>query len=196
MLVVVTLFVSTFGLSSAQENWELVKSKKGVDVFAREVAGADIKQFKAEYRFKSNANDIVELIKDPAKCVKWVSDCATSKAVGEQLDHQFSIYRKIDNPWPFKDSDYVLTFNVAEENNTTTINFEDANQLAQSNKCCNRMPMIKGVWQIEQDNEYVNITFTYHFDPGVKVPAGLVNAAFPDMPIEQLTNIKTLLAGS
>jgi ribosome-associated toxin RatA of RatAB toxin-antitoxin module len=190
----ITLVVSTFSWSS-NSAWELVKSENEIDVFARKVEGTKIKQFRASTQMRTEVAKLIELIKDPEMCEQWVSQCVHSKLMSENGENQFSIYREINNPWPFKDNDYELQYNINQDADTkvVTITFNNVADGFHNDDCCKPIPMIQGQWQFKPTGDgLIDVSFLYHFDPGAGVPSGLVNSAFPEMPIEQLTKVRTL----
>ncbi len=194
IVLTITLIVSTFSWSN-NGSWELVESENGIDVFARKIEGSKIKQFKAKIKIKTEMEQLIAVLKDPSICESWIPECAYSKLISETNENQFSLYRKINNPWPFKDSDYVLEYkiNTNDQNGAVTVTFKDVKNEYTNEDCCKPMPMINGKWEfVHEANGVMDVSFFYHFNPGAGVPAGLVNAAFAEVPIEQLSKLKTL----
>lgn len=181
------------------EGWELAKDKSGIKIYTRSVVGSKINEFKAITEMETSVDKLVELYLIVDKCTLWLPDCETSRVVNKVSDKEFTVYRRVANPWPIKDRDYVLWFNVGEKNEAgeVDIQFNDIKNILPEEKCCVRMDMVKGFWKFTPSTAgKVIVTYQYHCNPGGGLSPGLINAALPDLPVETLTNIKKMISGT
>jgi hypothetical protein len=187
MLLNLILFIPTVGLFD--DGWEVKKEQDGVKVLARNVEGAEINEFRAIMEMKTTVNKLVALYLDVDKGTEWEPNCTYAKLVQKISDTELYIYRKINNPWPFKDMDYIIRINLTQntESGEALIEFEDVKSVVPRYECCTRMKMMKGFWRFTPSEDgHVVVTYQYHFQHGFRLPASLINASFPSAAIATL----------
>lgn len=190
MLLSLILFIPTAGGSAA--DWKLKKEKDGIKVFARNVEGSDVNEFQATMKMKTTVSRLVALYLDVDRGTEWEPNCTSAKLVKKISDTELYIYRKINNPWPFKDMDYVIRINLTQntESGEALIEFEDVKNVLPAYECCTRMKMMKGFWRFTPSEDgHVVATYQYHFHHGFRIPASLINASFPSAAIATLTQM-------
>ena len=98
----------------------------------------------------------------------------------------------INNPWPFKDADYVIQINLTQNTETgeALIEFENVKNVVPDNECCTRMKMMKGFWQFTpSEDDHVVVTYQYHFHPGGNPPSAFINMSLSSLAIGTLTSM-------
>lgn len=199
--VVVSVFISLTASAdsgeSAESAWRLAKDKEGIQVFKRDVEGYSINEFQGVATIKTTVAELVDLYTDTARCVDWVPECKSSKLLDRVSDSELTVYTEINNPWPFKNRDYILSLKLAPHPQNPAgvrITYSDVKDEMPKNKCCVRMEMMRGFWDfVPAGNGGVEVTYRYHFHPGGKLPGSVINSALPDMLFESLENMRNLL---
>lgn len=92
----------------AHEDWELSKSKNGINVYTRQADGAKIKEFKAVVTVTAKMVALETLIETITEYPDWQANIATAKILREVSPTQQYIYYTTDVPWPVKDRDIIV----------------------------------------------------------------------------------------
>lgn len=194
LILMLGLFAGAESFAEEAAEWKFEKEEDGVKVYTRAVSGYSIREFRAVAAFAAEVDQLLNIYLDASKCVAWVPDCKYSEIHYSAQTQDYTLYRAINNPWPFKDMDYVLAVHVErQEGGGAVINFHDI-AAEQTRECCNRIKQMKGYWQFKQlPSGLVEVTYQNHFVPAGKVPAGMINSALPNFPIDKFARLRKLL---
>ena len=129
------------GSAIGEEKWELIKEKDGLKIYTREFPGSDIKELKAVGRIKAPVKRLVDIQFDMQNQTQWVPLCKTARLIKKISDSQVQVYREIDNPWPFRNSDYVVELNLKSDEQTgeSTVEFHEVKDAYPAQDCCGRI---------------------------------------------------------
>ncbi|MCX7552270.1 START domain-containing protein [Marinicella sp. S1101] len=115
MKLIMTLMLACLVMAAAgaEENWQLVKDKDQIQIFATQKTGHKLKHHKAETEINKDVDTILAALQDTAACPEWVYQCITNKMV-EMIDVKQRIYHtSIDSPLWFKSRDFYLQSDVS-----------------------------------------------------------------------------------
>lgn len=189
------LLAATTGSGHAKEpetGWQFERDQDGIQVQTRPVAGFDVIEVQGSTTLRTDVDQLLALYRDPDRCVDWIPSCAESHRVSQSSDERFSLYRRLANPFPFKDRDYVLDIVVQRDtaNGEVVIRYQD-NKTAPENRCCVRMDRLVGFWRFTpMADGRVAVLYRAHLLPGGGFPDSIVNKSVPDMPFNTLTALK------
>jgi START domain len=172
------LAVLSSGIAMADEGWALIRDSDGITVFTRHIEGSPIKELMAVGKMKTAVSRLVEIQFDVAGQTRWVPLCNSARLVKKVSDSQFQLYRKIDNPWPVADRDYVVDVELQmnQETGAAQVEYQEVLGVVPAQKCCVRMERLRGYWKfVPLENGLVEVTYRMHLLPGGGSPAAFVN---------------------
>jgi hypothetical protein len=166
------------GSAIGEEKWELIKDKDGLKIYTREFPGSDIKELKTVGRIKAPVKRLVDIQFDMQSQTQWVPLCKTARLIKKLSDNQVQVYREIDNPWPFKNSDYVVELNLKSDDQTgeSMVEFHEVKDAYPAQDCCGRMSKLRGFWKFAPvESGVTEVTYQVHLHPGGKSPSAFIN---------------------
>lgn len=102
--------------------WSKSKSGGGVIVFTRPVVGSDIKEIKATFELSCSLNSAVACVIDIANYPKWIYATSESRVLKVTGPTEFSIYQRINTPWPLDDRDICGNYVMKQDPTTLDVN--------------------------------------------------------------------------
>ena len=113
-LVIIIILVFGQGAKFAQADWELVKDKDEVKIYARDIKGFAGKEFKGVCIIDQSIEIVGAVLFDIPAYKKWFHNCLEIKKVphAESTDLDFILYVAINAPWPLWDRDSVYKTNA------------------------------------------------------------------------------------
>jgi len=174
------------------QGWDMVSNENNVTVYTRNVAEHDINEVKAETKLKATVSQLVALFMDVEKCGLWAENCKSAKIMKRKSDNEFTLYRMMENPWPFSNRDYLLqvTLDTSVETGTVLISYEILKGDMAKNECCIRSNIVKGYWKFTPASDgFTEVINQFHEDPAGALPASLLNNVMPSLPVNLLAEI-------
>lgn len=176
----------------AQENWELQKEKDGIKVYTSEVAGSEIKAYKAEAVMEGKLSSFVAALLD----VDHFHELFTSNKYSETIEFKDTVlihYTQTNAPWPVKDRDGVFKLSMSQHHGTKAvrIKIKVLNNIKPLDDDYVRLKKADGYWLLYPlDHNHVEVTYQMHADPGGSIPDWVVNAFIVDGPLDDMANLR------
>lgn len=193
-IIIVFLFFQSI-LIQAQEDWELVKEKKGIQVFTKSIENYDFKIFKAHIILDASIHSFVAVIHDIDNFKDWgykIIDASVLKRGGDTLLIHYSTAKA---PFPYKNRDgiYLDRFNWTSETKTLLIDIEILDDYLEPKEDMVRLKG-KGFWKVVvQPTGKLDVIFQMQIDPGGNVPAWMGNIFVDDSPYYTLLNLREII---
>jgi hypothetical protein len=171
-------------------DWELRKSKKGIEVYTRSVEGFSLDECKGIVIIHASVDQLVTTLKNVEDYVTWYPDCVKAELLESELEEHIH-YFEIKAPFPVSNRDgyYRNTYHTQE--GELRVELEALPEYQPEIKGLVRVPFTKGHWLLEEINdEQTRVTYQVHADPGGSIPAWLANAVVVSNPFETLENLK------
>ncbi len=165
--------------AGAEDEWEHLYTRDGLDVFQKSIPGSTSHAFKAFGFVDAKLEVVGSVIRDVASYPGWVPRCKRI-VVLEDIDFNNRIfYSVVDTPPPFKDRDMILKNETIYdlEKGVAEISFHIVDQelIPLSNKYF-RVTELSGEYLLEYfGRDKTRITFEYRGDPGGKIPVRLAD---------------------
>lgn len=164
--------------------WQEVKSKDGMRLETRTVAGKEFEQVRATARVAASPKDVCEWI--------WTKSPRDSVVRHEEkikeTDTERIVYQQVSAP-VVSDRDYttrfVRTFDAGK--NTCEIIFNARNDLGPAKKeKFVRITQLDGAWVLTPEGEKTLITYTIYMEPGGSIPQWIARNGLRDAAFEGL----------
>jgi len=196
-IIIIVLFHSFFFIR-AQNDWQYVKTKKGVVLFQRDYGNNGIKEFRAESVMKNiNYHSIVAMFRDHERFDEWVKDMKVVKNIKSNGPNENFDYYEVNIPWPFENRDIVYFQKIfyGAEDKSLNIVFKGFPDMIPPTKNKIRMRESFGGWKFYRKGGELHIIYQHYTDPN-NLPANLVNIFIPDGVIETILRFKAFAASN
>ncbi len=194
-ILLITLLSCHFAAYNQQDNnkWTLAKNQDGVIVYTRKSENSPVKEFKVLTTINTNLETIVKILCDPDKFPEWQVNCEYATMLKKVNENEFYNYFRADLPWPFSDRDMIVNFkyNVDYEKKEFVAISKTKPDFISRKKGLKRLEKGNGVWKIKEIDNKVHIMYKFAGDPGIPVPAWLINMFLVDGPFKSFCNLKT-----
>lgn len=183
---------------NAENNWNLIKDKKGIQIYSRPNPGSQIKEFMGTTVMNVGIEVVLGLLRDPGDQPKWMDRCAEGRMVKKFNEFEFIIYNVTDLPWPMSDRDVVIRQSTRVDKKGRVITKfsstpDDATWVPRSEETV-RMMNLKGSWTLESlDINITKVTYVIKTDIGGSIPKWMANYASRFIPFNTLASIKELV---
>lgn len=177
-------------------NWKLAKSSNGVEVYTRDRADDDLREFKAVTVVEEGMAEVQKLLEDVEHYYSWQDNCQKSQII-ERLDEYTIIGRYTsETPWPFNDRDVVLKM-TKRQNSGDEVEYliENAPDAYPKQDDFERIPRAGGKWKLKSLGDgKCEVLYQFYADPGGNVPNWLVKMFIVQGPYNSFVRMKELLA--
>ena len=190
------LFLCTSFCLTAQEQWEMIKDKDGIQVYLEEEGIYAFKTFKGITTIDGSIHDFVYTIFDLERYPNWghnVKSASLLERIGDTLQIYYSIAKA---PFPYKNRDgvYRNRFTWNKEKKELNVSIEVLDDYLKENDKYIRVSG-NGYWKVKvAAKNKLEVTFLMQVDPGGAVPSWLANLFVEDTPYNTLINIKKTIA--
>ncbi len=190
------LFLCTSFCLTAQEQWEMIKDKDGIQVYLEEEGIYAFKTFKGITTIDGSIHDFVYTIFDLERYPNWghnVKSASLLERIGDTLQIYYSIAKA---PFPYKNRDgvYRNRFTWNKEKKELNVSIEVLDDYLEENDKYIRVSG-NGYWKVKvAAKNKLEVTFLMQVDPGGAVPSWLANLFVEDTPYNTLINIKKTIA--
>jgi len=200
ILFIMTLMMIINVISvSAQEDWNLQKSKDGIQVFSAEVPDSKIRAIKVVATYNASPEEIADVVMDINTASEWVSHLKSSYLIKRVSQNELYYYAEVNLPWPASNRDFVahLTRTENMQSRTITIDGPAVAGLVPEKKGIVRINNSVGKWIITPlDNNQVRVEYALHVDPAGSLPSWLVNMFSGETPMQIFENLRQELKRS
>ena len=190
------IFLCTNFSLTAQEQWELIKDKDGIQVYLEEEGIYAFKTFKGITTIDGSIHDFVYTIFDLERYPNWGHN-VKSESLLERIGDTLQIYYSIAKaPFPYKNRDgvYRNRFTWNKEKKELNVSIEVLDDYLEENDKYIRVSG-NGYWKVKvAAKNKLEVTFLMQVDPGGAVPSWLANLFVEDTPYNTLINIKKTIA--
>ena len=193
---IMSLFLCTSFCLTAQEQWEMIKDKDGIQVYLEEEGIYAFKTFKGITTIDGSIHDFVYTIFDLERYPNWghnVKSASLLERIGDTLQIYYSIAKA---PFPYKNRDgvYRNRFTWNKEKKELNVSIEVLDDYLEENDKYIRVSG-NGYWKVKvAAKNKLEVTFLMQVDPGGAVPSWLANLFVEDTPYNTLINIKKTIA--
>jgi ribosome-associated toxin RatA of RatAB toxin-antitoxin module len=183
----------TQGANAQASEWELRKSKDGIEVFTRSVEGSKLDEFRGMVTIEAEVDQLVAALKDVAQYGKWIPDCEKSELLKLEGNVQLH-YMEMKAPFPVHNRDGYYRYRYIKQGDDMRVEMDAMPTYRPEKKGIVRIPESKGYWLFERLGEgQTRVTYQVHADPGGSIPAWLANSAVVDNPFHTLDKLRDLL---
>ncbi len=181
----------------SNEGWELIKNKKGIRVYTRDVKGSSLHAFKGMTQLESCQSMLNRFFADTDAYPDWIGLVTFSKKI-KIVENPFDgyFYAVITPPWPVKKRDTVAHHTIVQEPETliTTFKMIGISDFCPISKKHVRVPLFYSMFKTTPlENGKVEISFEVLGDCGGLIPNWVVNYGLKFVPYISLKKIKSFL---
>lgn len=199
VLLLFSIAGASAGNSAKEGQWELIKSKNGINTYKMRHAGTEVCTFKGVGFVDAKIEVLGEIMRDIQAYPEWMAKFKKATIL-KTIDRDTYIFHAvIKTPFPYKNRDIVIE-------NKTTYNFNNGsgfitfrstrnyNFPAQNN--CLRLTELEGQFYFEYfGRNKTRVTYQYQSNPGGYIPVGLANEIeiknYPAITISGLRKMAT-----
>ena len=196
LITMVFIFQGIIIGQTKDENWELKKSKKGIDVYTRLMEDSKFKEYKSICTVEATPNELVEILLDVENYYQWMANVKIAEVVAENGENEFYVYSEVEVPWPFDNRDQV-TRSVVTRNDETgaiTIQVSIVDGYVPEKKGKIRMPSGHGKWMFTPlEDGLTEVHHSFGGDPGGSIPSWVVNMFLVESPLKTMIGIQERL---
>lgn len=180
--------------TSADSEWDLKKSKSGIEIYTRDIEGSSFKEFKGITVIQNvTLEQVLKVLMDVKNYESLFPDCMNPQIL-EQIDQWNMIqYIQTKGPLTVKDRDSIFEQKVEIDKNGkhAHVYLTPLPDYIAENKDMVRIRKGSGFWDIESDNKgNVKVIYQFHSDPGGDVPSWIANSFVVNHPFKTLENLK------
>ncbi len=178
----------------AEDRWERILTKDGIDVFSQKVENSDILAFKATGTLNAPVDQIMEVLRKVEISRDWMPDTAVKYTVKEISDLEAVTYSVNKLPWPFSGRELLLhnKLRLDRQNKYLVVDVfsvEDASRPVEEGNV--RAFMHIGQTCIRPVGPHqTRILFTFFLDPKGYIPAWLANLKQKELPYNFLRSLE------
>lgn len=191
--IVLCCFSPVYGQSESE--WELFKSKDGIEVYLRESPGTNIREVLIRTRFQAPLAAVVSLINDVERFDEWQEHFQELKKLKVYSPTRYIYYNRVNFPWPITDREFVMSATMTQDPRTQKVVFHSEavpDFLPPSDKYI-RVPETISHWEITPArNGDLNLEYYLKSDPGGAIPAWVVNLALQTGPFKTMQRLREI----
>jgi len=193
--ILLTILCAASAIAQDAE-WKLAKSENGVEIYTRDRADDDLREFKAVTVVEEDMAEVQKLLEDAENYYTWQDNCQKSQII-ERLDEHTIIGRYTsETPWPFNDRDVVLKMTKRQHSGgEVEYLIENAPDAYPKQDDFERIPRAGGKWKLKSLGDgKCEVLYQFYADPGGNVPNWLVKMFIVQGPYNSFVRMKELLA--
>ena len=200
-LLFITIFCVSISPVVGGGKWVIAKRGSGITVYNRPVAGSPMKELKATGIINAPLEVVWEVLYDNSRWKIWFADCIEQRVIKKTSAMQKVVYHVVDVPWPIKDRDTVALVNYTKDFAKGIVVVRVRSIPALEAKKYNMEGVTSKNKRIRMPKMFSNFTakrlgpskkrFTYHAhaEPGVALPAWILNLFAKSQPYKTLKNL-------
>jgi hypothetical protein len=192
-----SLFTLTYEFTSISiaSDWKLELDEESIQIYTRDAAESNLKEFKGITKLKTSLNSLVSLLEDADACKQWVYRC-----INEQTLNKISPYEKYDyllsDGSPLSDRDSIVHMMRTQdvESRTVTFKITGVPDFIPEKQDLVRVPMINEIWILKPEkNGNTVITLQNISNPGGNIPYFITNYYGIYTPFYTLLKLRSLV---
>jgi hypothetical protein len=194
-ILIFSVLLCVYGPCLAQQEWELIKNKEGIEVFTRTNNVMSFKEFRGKMTIDSRVSDFMSVMYDVEGLVSWGYNLRTARLLERPADSLQIYYAVAKSPWPYKDRDgvYLNKFSWDEQTKTLVVAIELLEDPIETEGNFVRIGGY-GSWEVrELSSEEIEIVFQMQIDPRGSIKAWMANMFASDTPFYTLKGLKEAL---
>lgn len=173
VLAVAALIVAHFVWKySGSGEWELMRDRKGVQVYTRKTPGSVLKDIKCVRRVKTTLSGAVAAMTSTKTedCAAWHPGCVAEKTIQPWNPQQLTYLQLYSSkyPSPMAPREFLIGAKVTQNPQTKAVlvDFQAQPEAIPANDCCVRISVLHNTWQFTPlDDGEVKVELTMHTDP-------------------------------
>lgn len=194
ILLVALLMIACPCAANADEEWKLVKDKRGIKVYTRPFHGSKVDEFKGTTIINARIESVLALFKNIEEQPEWMDRCIDARMVKRANDFEGIIYNVTELPWPCDNRDVVVKqYFKVDSKGRVVIDFhaiEEADTLVPRRKDTVRMTQLRGQWIfVSLDRSQTQATYRIQLNPNGMIPHWIANYASRSIPYETLRSV-------
>lgn len=181
-----------FSFSLAGQAWELKTEEEGIKVYTRPVENSAIKAIKVECTIEASLSQLTAVLLDIPASDEWVYSTKFCRVQKMLSPNELIYHSEIEVPWPVSNRDFVVRIKLEQDSSKIlTVSGENLPQYLNEQEGVVRIMHTVSHWAATpRGNNYVDIVFTLHVDPGGLLPAWLINLFATRGPLETFRNLR------
>lgn len=185
--------------AAGENGWKLKKKSAGIEVYARDVAGSKLQEFRAVmYVRDTRLSSLIAVFDDTESYPLWMFNCYEAKVLKKKGLQERITYTATDAPWPVWDRDLVAQSFITQDQKSLAVTIRVAgiaDYIPPREKRI-RVPKMSGLWTfMPAEPGVIMVVYQQHNEPGGTVPPGLVNMAVVDLPFNTLLKLREIVKG-
>lgn len=173
----------------AEQDWQLEKNKQGVQVFTRDSALSEFKEFKAITTINASAEQVLATILNPDRLTHWMADTIYAEVITSTAAMQ-SAYVINKVPFPLDNRDGVFEYQIDKSDpKALKIAISHGDTSIKANDKYVRIASAQGYWLLETQEQGTLVTYQLLLDPGGSIPSWLANSQVVSVPYRTLVNL-------
>lgn len=186
-------FVLFSALAFCQDSdWKLEKNKEGVAIYTRKTDKSAIREYKVLTTVDTDLKTFIKVITNTNDFNKWMENLETATTLEKVNEQEFYNYFTADLPWPLDDRDMIvnLKYDVDYDKGECIAISKTAPDYIKRKKGYERLCKGKGKWVLKQVGNQVQVMYTFAGDPGLPLPAWIINMFLVDGPFKTFVNLR------
>lgn len=197
----------TFGVSFAQVTtdsisndesyeWQLVKKRKGIEIYLRAVEGTTLKQCKAVTTINAPAKDILALLTTPEKNPEWIPNYKDSRTLKRVNDNEYYSYTHVITAFYAQNRDIVFNTSFRKLPSGFIIKSVGVPDYIPEEPGYVRIPQFDVNWIAkEEGRNRTKLTQHLIVSPGGNVSDRLANSTLGNSAYKTILSLKTRFEG-
>ncbi len=172
------------------QTWEAVDASGAVTVYARDVAGSGIDEFRGVTVVPADLEAVLSTLNDTGNVKRWLDRCIQSQKLNGQIDERYEAYLRFDMVFPLSDRDVIVSMTRTEaEPHRVVYEGRKVTGRYPEQAGAIRMPDLRTRWVLERVDGGTRISYEHYADPGGDIAAWLVNPFSAELVLNTLTNL-------
>lgn len=154
--------------SAQQLEWRLVHDSDEVKIYARDVAGSNVNEFRARTEIRTSLAALVALLDDTPSYTSWLDSCTAATLFKEIAPTERITYFQMQMPF-FAKRDLIVHSTVTQESTSgiVTVQMENAGGLVPERAGHVRIKQFRGYWQfIPLNDGSKRVIYQIYLTPG------------------------------
>jgi hypothetical protein len=204
IIVLIILILSSI-CAHADDNWILIKDSEGIKVFNKDIAGSEIKEFKAIATIDAPIGVIFEVMCDVPAGALWMDNCIEAKTVknidkfvisNNKFYNKDLLYNAIGVPFPVSNRDFIVETEMKGDLKTGLFTI-DVRAVSDSGVPMRRgyvrITELTGSWLFQSiDRNHTRVVYQIKQNPGGNLPSSLVNYTNKNMPYNTISGLRKI----
>lgn len=192
-----TIFLLIVLLNSAMgQEWNLVKTADGIDVYTRENPNSSFNAFRAEMTLETTIEEIEYILKNLDKYKDVFPDTEELTILKRINENKHIQYSHTDAPWPVSDRDGVfeVTFEKSPSDGSLVSTARALPTYIPEKNGIVRIQKSTSSWQaMPKENGKIQIMYEVEAEPGGNIPEWLANSTVSELPYNTFVNLRKVL---